>query len=107
MISQYYDTALTIRSFAHEIRIAITIALHEHGEMAVSELVDLLGIPQPKVSHHLSILRSAHLITSRRDGRSIRYSLLQKPAQWFGDGGVTTLTFAIANISVTLELIRE
>lgn len=45
------------------------------GEFCVSELVEQLAIDQPKVSHHLAILRSAGIIRSRRDGRHINYSI--------------------------------
>ena len=45
------------------------------GEFCVSELVEKLAIDQPKVSHHLAILRSAGIIRSRRDGRHINYSI--------------------------------
>ena len=45
------------------------------GEFCVSDLVEQLGIDQPKVSHHLAILRSASVIRSRRDGRHINYSI--------------------------------
>ncbi len=45
------------------------------GEFCVSELVERLQIDQPKVSHHLAILRSAGIIRSRRDGRHINYSV--------------------------------
>jgi len=45
------------------------------GEFCVSDLVDQLAIDQPKVSHHLAILRSAGIISSRRDGRHINYSI--------------------------------
>lgn len=45
------------------------------GEFCVSDLVEQLSIDQPKVSHHLAILRSASIIRSRRDGRHINYSI--------------------------------
>jgi len=45
------------------------------GEHCVSDLVERLQIDQPKVSHHLAILRSAGVIRSRRDGRHINYSV--------------------------------
>lgn len=45
------------------------------GEFCVSELVEELVIDQPKVSHHLAILRGAGIISSRRDGRHINYSI--------------------------------
>lgn len=45
------------------------------GEFCVTELVERLQIDQPKVSHHLAILRAAGVIRSRRDGRHINYSI--------------------------------
>ncbi|RKY20784.1 MAG: hypothetical protein DRQ55_06500 [Planctomycetota bacterium] len=45
------------------------------GEFCVTDLVERLQIDQPKVSHHLAILRSAGVIRSRRDGRHINYSI--------------------------------
>jgi DNA-binding transcriptional ArsR family regulator len=45
------------------------------GEFCVSDLVEQLQIDQPKVSHHLAILRSAGIIRSRREGRHINYSI--------------------------------
>jgi ArsR family transcriptional regulator len=45
------------------------------GEHCVSHLVERLAIDQPKVSHHLGILRGASIIRSRRDGRRINYSV--------------------------------
>jgi ArsR family transcriptional regulator len=46
--------------------------------LCVSDVVDLLGgISQPTVSHHLSILREAGLVHTRREGKQIFYSLNQ------------------------------
>ncbi len=57
---------------ANRIRILEILASGEH---CVSDLVTRLEIDQPKVSHHLAILRSAGIVRSRRDGRHINYSL--------------------------------
>ena len=45
------------------------------GERRVSELVEVLRQPQPTVSHHLGLLRRARLLVTRREGKSIFYSL--------------------------------
>ena len=42
----------------------------------VTELVAFLGVSQPLVSHHLRVLRDAHLVESVRDGRRQSYSLI-------------------------------
>jgi len=43
--------------------------------MNVTELTEVLAVPQPTVSHHLRILRERGLVTAERDGTSIYYSL--------------------------------
>lgn len=46
--------------------------------LCVSDVVDRLGnVSQPTVSHHLSILREAELVHTRREGKQIFYSLDQ------------------------------
>jgi DNA-binding transcriptional ArsR family regulator len=64
--------ALKALSDSNRIRI---LEILVKGEFCVSDLVERLQIDQPKVSHHLAILRSAGVIRSRRDGRRINYSL--------------------------------
>jgi len=63
-----------LKSFSDINRIRI-LEILSTGEHCVTELVDRLQIDQPKVSHHLAILRSAGVIRSRRDGRHINYSV--------------------------------
>jgi DNA-binding transcriptional ArsR family regulator len=43
------------------------------GEVAVKDLTARFDISQPAVSQHLSTLRHAGLVTSRRDGRCVYY----------------------------------
>ncbi len=45
--------------------------------LCVSDLVDRLGVTQPTVSHHLSVLRDAGLVRLRRDGKQVFYTLNQ------------------------------
>ena len=45
------------------------------GSKNVSELNALLKIDQSILSHHLKILRQAGLVTTAREGKSIRYSI--------------------------------
>ena len=48
------------------------------GELNVSRLCQVLGLPQPTVSHHLGLLRRGGLLTTRREGKSIHYALDSK-----------------------------
>lgn len=45
------------------------------GEKPVSELVELTGCPQGRVSNHLACLRHCGYVTTRRDGRFVFYRL--------------------------------
>ena len=56
------------------IRIHILYLLAEHP-YSVSQLVDLLKLPQSTISRHLRTLRDAALVNTRREGRNIHYSL--------------------------------
>ena len=48
------------------------------GELNVSRLCQVLGLPQPTVSHQLGLLRRGGLLTTRREGKSIHYALDSK-----------------------------
>ena len=51
------------------------------GERKAGELSDMFDMTKPTVSHHFAVLKEADLITSRRDGQQIIYSLNTTVAQ--------------------------
>ena len=62
-----YDLQRFLKAMADETRQNILALLRDH-EMSVSELCEHLTVLQPTVSHHLTILRQAGLVTARHDG---------------------------------------
>jgi len=62
------------RAMADENRVRILCALRGR-ELCVCQMVELLGLAPSTVSKHLSILRHARLIESRKDGRWVHYRL--------------------------------
>jgi ArsR family transcriptional regulator len=60
------------KTFSDPTRLRI-LALLEHEELAVQELMDILGMAQSRVSRHLAILREAGLLRDRRDGTYVFY----------------------------------
>jgi DNA-binding transcriptional ArsR family regulator len=52
-------------------RLRILELLRSEGELSVGELVERLGLPQPKVSNHLACLRWCGFIEARREGRTV------------------------------------
>jgi ArsR family transcriptional regulator, zinc-responsive transcriptional repressor len=63
-----------LRSLAAPVRIAIVLQLRESAR-CVHELVDALAVPQPLVSQHLRILKSAGVVAGERSGREVMYRL--------------------------------
>ena len=55
-------------------RLEIINALRD-GERSVGELVDLLGIRQTNLSQHLSILREKGVVSMRKEGQNVYYSV--------------------------------
>ena len=68
------DVLDVLKALGDENRIRILLALQE-GELCVCQLIELLGLAPSTVSKHLSILRSARLVESRKEGRWIYYQL--------------------------------
>ena len=66
--------ALRFRALGDETRLRI-LELLVDGERSVAELIDLTGLGQSLVSHHLRTLRDAGLVVTRRDGRWIFYDI--------------------------------
>lgn len=64
-------------ALANPIRASIVKRLTD-GPADVTELVTLLQIAQPLVSHHLKVLRDAHLVEAQRQGRNSVYSLVDE-----------------------------
>ena len=63
-----------LKAISHEGRLMILCHLAS-GEKSVTELEDLLSARQAAVSQQLSRLRLEGLVTPRRDGKAIYYSL--------------------------------
>jgi DNA-binding transcriptional ArsR family regulator len=69
-----------LKALAHESRLMILCILSQ-GEKSVSELEELLSLRQPTVSQQLARLRADGLVTTRRDGKTIHYSLASDEAR--------------------------
>jgi len=69
---------LMFRAFSDRTRLRILCLLREK-EFCVGDIVEILQVPQPRISRHLAYLRKAGLATVRRSGLWCYYSLT--PAQ--------------------------
>ncbi|MBS7791619.1 metalloregulator ArsR/SmtB family transcription factor [Roseococcus sp. SDR] len=66
-----------LRALAHPMRLRILCRLLD-GELAVAGFESELGLRQPNLSQQLAALREAGLVTTRRESKSIIYSLADR-----------------------------
>lgn len=75
MYSQIFAKhAQLLKAMAHPKRLEIIHLLRDQ-EISVSEIHTMLDLPQANISQHLMILRDAGIVSTRKDGKSIHYSL--------------------------------
>ena len=80
--TELYDLAELFKVFGDSTRIRILFVLFEE-EVCVCDLAEALHMTQSAISHQLRILKQNKLVNSRREGKSIFYSL--------ADGHVRTI----------------
>ena len=66
--------AEVFRVLAHPTRIHIVECLRE-GELAVSAILERIAVEPANMSQHLSLLRSKNLVSARKEGNQVFYSL--------------------------------
>ena len=71
------EVNILLRAMANENRLMILCLLAE-GERSVGEIETMTGARQPTVSQQLARLRADGLVESRRDGKTIYYSLVSQ-----------------------------
>ena len=80
--TELYDLAELFKVFGDSTRIRILFVLSS-AEVCVCDLAAALGMTQSAISHQLRILRQSKLVKSRKEGKTVFYSL--------ADGHVRTI----------------
>lgn len=80
--TELYDLAELFKVFGDSTRIRILFVL-SRAEVCVCDLAQALNMTQSAISHQLKILKQSKLVNSRREGKSVFYSL--------ADGHVSTI----------------
>ena len=62
------------QALAHPTRIAI-IEVLRNGELSAGAIIERLGIEQANASQHFSILRAKQIVSSRKEGNQVFYSV--------------------------------
>lgn len=70
--------AYILKTVAHPLRLGIVHVLEQHPRLSVTEICEMLGSEQSLTSHHLQNMRLKGLLSVKREGRSMLYSLKER-----------------------------
>ena len=84
--TELYDLAELFKIFGDSTRIRILYVLFE-AEVCVCDLAEALNMTQSAISHQLRILKQNKLVKSRREGKSMFYSLADDHVRTIIDQG--------------------
>ena len=75
---QFAATLARARALADEQRLTAVEILRREGELCACEIQAALGLTHATVSHHMSVLTSAGLVSARRRGKWMYYRLVPR-----------------------------
>ena len=78
LVEKLERIAFILKTVAHPMRLGIVHLLEQHPQLSVSQICERLGSEQSLTSHHLQNMRLKGILSVRRDGRSMMYSLKEK-----------------------------
>lgn len=82
------DLAELFKVFGDSTRIKILSALSSGGELCVCDISTAVGMTSSAVSHQLKILKSAGLVSYRREGKTVFYALADDHVMTILDQGL-------------------
>ncbi|MEO1514335.1 MAG: metalloregulator ArsR/SmtB family transcription factor [Bacteroidota bacterium] len=70
--------AYILKTVAHPLRLGIVHLLEQHPRLSVSQICEMLESEQSLTSHHLQNMRLKGILSVKREGRSMMYSLKER-----------------------------
>jgi len=77
-VEKLEKAAYILKTIAHPIRLAVVHMLEEHAELSVGEICDKLDTEQSLTSHHLQNMKLKGILSSRKSGRKVMYTLKER-----------------------------
>jgi DNA-binding transcriptional ArsR family regulator len=81
LAEQAGEAARLMKLLANERRLLVLCKLAGAGEMTVGGLANAVGLSQSALSQHLSLMRAEGLVSFRRDGQTLHYSIADPMAE--------------------------
>lgn len=70
--------AFILKTIAHPTRLGVIHLLEQFPRMSVSEICEHLGSEQSLTSHHLQNMKLKGILSSKKEGRQVLYSLKER-----------------------------
>ncbi len=70
--------AFILKTVAHPMRLGIIHLLEQHPRLSVTDICEMLNSEQSLTSHHLQNMRVKGILSVKREGRSMYYSLKER-----------------------------
>ena len=90
----------TFKAVSDSTRARIIMALSNNEELCVCHITEMLVLAPSTVSKHMSILKYANLVQSRKDGKWIHYSLKKISGETICTPLIKVLTENLRNDSI-------
>ncbi len=71
----FKKTAQLLSIAGNEVRLKILFLLNKENELCPCDIADILEMSVPAISQHIRKIKDAGIITSRREGQTLYYSL--------------------------------
>ena len=78
LVEKLTRIANILKLVAHPIRLGVVHLLELHPRLSVTEICEMLDKEQSLISHHLQTMRLSGILSTKREGRSMFYSLKEK-----------------------------
>lgn len=78
LVERLTRVASILKTVSHPTRLGIIYLLEQYPKLSVSDICKKLGSEQSLTSHHLQNMRLKGLLSAKREGRSMLYSLKEK-----------------------------
>jgi ArsR family transcriptional regulator len=83
-VTENLDEVGLLRALAHPVRWGILRRLAAEPGICACDFTEFFDVSQPTISAHLKVLREAGLVTTRRNGTTICYSIASGPLARLG-----------------------
>ena len=75
------EATILLKALGNQCRLLVLCHLAKSGELSIAQLTDRVGMDRSALSEHLASLREEGLLVTRKEARTVRYSLCDAKAE--------------------------